>query len=870
MPGTQFAILTWGSRLGTLDTGALPVGLTLAYSDTGVTLINEGLTQADWAAGDPFVHGVYTEHFLLLPGTTVQLYADVGGTSRLLGVATSGQSAVTFASTQMPDGHYSLRAVLVDGNGQVLGQFSRSVLVNNSVAWHSGVLTASDTWLSNTVHVVEGNLVIPNGVTITIQPGAVVKFVQGAGIAVQSGGVLNALGAADTHIILTSFADDTAGGDTNEDGDNSVPHPGDWAGIATLGGQFNQNSFVEIRYILVQFGGTLTTSQSMLGSLVYLVTNNLVVPSGVTLAINPGAVVKFAPGASITVQAGGTLSAQGTFAQPIYFTSLRDDTVGGDSNGDGDATAPAPGDWVGFNLSGSTVFDHCSILYGGNTASSAGASGVIILNSGMLAISNSVVANAQYDGLSFWGGTGLVVNCVLKGLDRAIWNTAGYPHLINCTFDQDVVALCQHWGGYTILAENCILANYLLSSVNENPCTVRYCDIWSSYAGSSNPVAIGQNGNIAADPGFKNAAQGDYRLNYLSPCIDAADSTVAPAGDLAGDPRYNDPRTPVKTGIPNGSGLYADIGAFEFVETANSSVDLVVNSVVGPGAVAVGQTVTVTWTDVNIGSAQAVGPWHDTVSLVGEVGGNPVVLGTVLVAQNVALGPGQSHAASASLVVPGAVDGNYQWQVQVNSQGEVFEGTNASNNFTTAAGMTSLSVPELNIGASPVSGSVAAAGQALWYEILAQPGTDVQVTLQAPSSGAVLEIYLGQGYMPSRQHFDTSQIQAASSPISLVIPNASAQPYYIMVYAQSVGGAALNFTIGSQVLAVWAHGRFAGHRGELGVGDAESTGRRVEWADELPAPGSLSKDDEPNGDQRRQLDAGLLDLRFHRRADGEL
>ena len=36
-----------------------------------------------------------------------------------------------------------------------------------------------------------------------------------------------------------------------------------------------------------------------------------------------------------------------------------------------------------------------------------------------------------------------------------------------------------------------------------------------------------------------------------------------------GAPRYNDPRTPVKTGVPDANGVYADMGAFEFVETAS-------------------------------------------------------------------------------------------------------------------------------------------------------------------------------------------------------------------------------------------------------------------------------------------------------------
>ena len=43
--------------------------------------------------------------------------------------------------------------------------------------------------------------------------------------------------------------------------------------------------------------------------------------------------------------------AAGTAEAPVVFTSLKDDSVGGDSNGDGNASAPGPDDWYGLQLS---------------------------------------------------------------------------------------------------------------------------------------------------------------------------------------------------------------------------------------------------------------------------------------------------------------------------------------------------------------------------------------------------------------------------------------------------------------------------------------------------------------------------------------
>ena len=75
------------------------------------------------------------------------------------------------------------------------------------------------------------------------------------------------------------------------------------------------------------------------------------IPSGVTLAIASGAVLKFGSGGSITVE--GTLHAVGTSTKPIVFTSANDNSIGG-TTGTG---SPAEGDWNGIVASESGTID---------------------------------------------------------------------------------------------------------------------------------------------------------------------------------------------------------------------------------------------------------------------------------------------------------------------------------------------------------------------------------------------------------------------------------------------------------------------------------------------------------------------------------
>lgn len=96
-----------------------------------------------------------------------------------------------------------------------------------------GTLKSDATWFGRSLIHVTSSLTVQSGVTLTIEPGTIVKIANGAQISVS--GVLNANGTRAQPVVFTSVADDGWGGDTNGDGGDSQPNPGDWNRIIVYG-----------------------------------------------------------------------------------------------------------------------------------------------------------------------------------------------------------------------------------------------------------------------------------------------------------------------------------------------------------------------------------------------------------------------------------------------------------------------------------------------------------------------------------------------------------------------------------------------------------------------------------------------------------
>lgn len=543
------------------------------------------------------------------------------------------------------------------------------------------------------------------------------------------------------------------------------------------------------------------TQNTTWGGLI-IVDDNVTVQTGVTLTLSPGTIVKIRDLKGITVQAGATFVSNGTTAQSVRITSIHDDTVGGDSDQNGDRIAAEPGDWNQVLNQGTATFNHTQILYGSGVGSTGLNGGAIHNSGGTVIFSNSVLSQAFYDGLDSVYGNVTIVNSLLIGADRAIVSTyAGTSiSIVNSTLDNNRIGIfAQSGGGITL--KNSIVANSLEVGVDttSGPQSVTYSDVYTTVANAVNfrgmASPIGTQGNVSVDSKFVNSDTGDYRPSFGSPVIDAADGSLAPATDFAGSPRFDVPSV-TNTGTPTTTGAFADLGAFEFVEGALSNLDLSVIAVTGPSTAAAGDTVTVHWTAKNTGSEVVTGDWNDAVYLSTDatLSADDLLLGQFL--QSGPLGLNQSYGGSTSIKLPVVFPNDYYFLVRANSNDAVFEGQNRDNNLAATAEPTAiaLDLPDLTVGTA-LSGQFSLASDFTYYRLNVPDGGTISISLDSAAASGGTEMYLASGVLPTPTSYDFRSSSGFQPDQVLTLPYADATTYYLLVRAIGGNAGTASYTV---------------------------------------------------------------------------
>lgn len=208
----------------------------------------------------------------------------------------------------------------------------------------------------------------------------------------------------------------------------------------------------------LRLGGTFSSNFTLSPDNVPYLFSDVVIANGATLALNPGVIVKVWTGQRVNIQ--GALMVNGASTNPVVFTSLYDDAVGGDTD-NGLAGSAIKGQWEYLNFTGSAVssLTYTTVRYGGGggravnvggspvtfanvTIEKNAGSGIYLDNADNVSISNSVFFDhadtGDYAALYLYNSDATLTDTVFRGNRLGIMAVGdSAPILSGITFESN-------------------------------------------------------------------------------------------------------------------------------------------------------------------------------------------------------------------------------------------------------------------------------------------------------------------------------------------------------------------------------------------------------------------------------------------------
>lgn len=240
---------------------------------------------------------------------------------------------------------------------------------------------------------------------------------------------------------------------------------------------------------------------------VYLIDDSFSVLNGHTLAVDAGTIIKLAhQSAAIWVNGGGKLEANGYYLAPVYFTSYKDDSVGGDTNGNG-ASSGVAGDWGKINFASGSTGDltHAVVRYGGY-AGSASNQRMIESTGGNVTLTDSLVMNSYRYGFYQTTGTSLVLASILNLQITGAYIEGGSIDIVGSKMQSNSETGLFATGGTITISGSTISGNTSYGVYSSSPSIDAEGNYWGHASGpyhtTTNPAATGNrvSNNVDYDP----------------------------------------------------------------------------------------------------------------------------------------------------------------------------------------------------------------------------------------------------------------------------------------------------------------------------------------------------------------------------------